>query len=137
MMIHKNLRKKAACPATYERAWSAYFHSAGRSSPVKIRLFPESIVLAPPAIPVLLTGAATAHQSTWTRRQDISCGNRLSYDPRSIAYAATNTFQVPTGAASANYLSNPAAQGNKLTLEDSHVAPIRIDMQSPIGRRVG
>lgn len=78
-----------------------------------IRLFSESIVLAPPAIPVVLTGAATAHQSFWTHRQDISCGNRLSYDPRSTAYAAAGTSQVPTGAASAHYINTPSAQGRK------------------------
>ena len=101
---------------------------------MKIGLFPEGIVLATRAVPVLLTGAAPAPQSTGTPRQEISCGSRFSCTPRSIAYAPANTFPVPTGANSANYLYKTACAGKKArSLEGPLSASTGFTITTPSG----
>ncbi len=101
----------------------AYFHLAGRSSPLNIRLFPESIVPASLATRVLLPGRATLHQSTCPLLQENAYGDGFSHDPRSIEQTAANTFLVRAGTDFSKYLYEIDCTGKKAhILDDSHSA---------------
>jgi hypothetical protein len=84
-------RAETAFLAAYPSALDEYFHSAGRSSPLKMLQFPKSIMLVAISTFIAMIGRAATRQAIGTLLQESSHGGRFSCNPRSREQTAVNT----------------------------------------------